>query len=206
MLKSLCRQQILRVLAANREMRVMKLVEATKFSYNEVNRNLSILNSECLVSQHYRGRGRVVSLNFENEELPVLLKAIRFLNPHVESERKMTRKRVSGVSCEKQTTDNRASLKRNFENYRTGLLALKTNEDKNYKTRKAFVPDVISLLRLQRLLRKIVIALYKMNKATIEDLQLEASTSEEEIDRAVNRLLSLGLFGKEQKKGARIFT
>ncbi len=42
-LASKCRQKILRTLARNSQVRIMQLVRETGFSYNEVDRNLHVL-------------------------------------------------------------------------------------------------------------------------------------------------------------------
>jgi hypothetical protein len=62
----------------------MKLVHTVNSTYNEVNRNLRILEDEGLVAQQHRGRKRVVRLNFENKKTLVVLKILHLLNDAVD--------------------------------------------------------------------------------------------------------------------------
>jgi predicted RNA-binding Zn-ribbon protein involved in translation (DUF1610 family) len=88
LLASSLRQNILRVLSQNREMRVMKLVSCTGTTYNELNRNLLILEKEGIIIDEYRvkvrhGRVRVIRLNKDNPKTQLLLQVIKTLDQEV---------------------------------------------------------------------------------------------------------------------------
>lgn len=78
-LASACRRKILKTLSKKKEIAIMKLVRAVNSTYNEVDRNLLILEDEGLVIQRYVGRRRIVSLNFKNEKTLVLLKILKII-------------------------------------------------------------------------------------------------------------------------------
>lgn len=58
----------------------MELVYATNSTYNEVNRNLKILEREEIITQAYKGRRRFIQLNLENEKTFTILKILKILN------------------------------------------------------------------------------------------------------------------------------
>jgi len=65
-------------------MRVMKLVSKVNGTYNEVNRNLEILEKEGIIINEYRKMVRhnivrVIILQKENERTKILLQALRML-------------------------------------------------------------------------------------------------------------------------------
>jgi predicted transcriptional regulator len=79
------RQKILEALSRCREMRVMQLVGRTKGAYNEVNRNLKLLEAEGIIIDDYRkqvkhGTVRVIILNRENPRTKKLLQALKLLD------------------------------------------------------------------------------------------------------------------------------
>jgi DNA-binding transcriptional ArsR family regulator len=116
-LASSCRRKILKALSEKKEITMMKLVRIVNSTYNEVDRNLHILEGEGLVTQRYVGRKRVVHLNFKNEKTLVSLKILKIL------ERSVDLKQL------------RRSLKRIMENtkencdYLQDLLNLKKQQD-----------------------------------------------------------------------------
>jgi DNA-binding transcriptional ArsR family regulator len=75
-LASSCRQKILKALSEKRGITIMKLVSIVNSTYNEVDRNVRILEREYIVTQRYDGRKRVIRLNFKNEKTLVLLKLL----------------------------------------------------------------------------------------------------------------------------------
>jgi predicted transcriptional regulator len=84
-LASSLRQNILKVLSQTREMQVMKLVSSVGSTYNELNRNLGILEKEGIIINDYRvkvrrGKVRVIRLNRDNPRTEVLLKALKTLD------------------------------------------------------------------------------------------------------------------------------
>jgi len=83
-LSSSCRRKILKALSKKQEMNVMKLVRTVNSTYNEVDRNLRILEDEGLVAQQHCDRKRNVHLNFENEKTLVVLKILKLLNDSVD--------------------------------------------------------------------------------------------------------------------------
>ncbi len=78
-LKSTCRGRILQKLSTLNGVNIMHLVRSLNGTYNEVNRNLTILEKEGLVTQRYRGKQRLILLNFENEKTQLLLQIIGLL-------------------------------------------------------------------------------------------------------------------------------
>jgi hypothetical protein len=79
------RQKILKVLSEKREIQIMRLVSSTGSTYNEVNRNLLIMQKEGLITDEYRikvrhGKVRVIRLNKDNPKTLVLLKILKTLD------------------------------------------------------------------------------------------------------------------------------
>jgi predicted transcriptional regulator len=84
LLASSHRQKILKALSECREMRVMQLVHRVGGPYNEVNRNLKILETEGIIINDYRkqvkrAKVRVIILNRENPRAQILLKVLKEL-------------------------------------------------------------------------------------------------------------------------------
>lgn len=84
LLASSLRQKILIELSRFGEMRVMKLVHRLGGTYNEVNRNLKILESEGIIINNYcrqvrHGTVRVIRLNKENPRTKLLLQVLKEL-------------------------------------------------------------------------------------------------------------------------------
>jgi len=79
-LRSACRRKILKALSKKIELSIMNLVRITNSTYNEVNRNLSILEREEVLIQYYLGHRRIIQLNLENEKTAFLLKGIEFFD------------------------------------------------------------------------------------------------------------------------------
>jgi len=66
-------------------MRVMQLVGRVRGAYNEVNRNLKLLEEEGIITNDYRkqvkhGKVRVILLNRENPRTKKLLQALKVLD------------------------------------------------------------------------------------------------------------------------------
>jgi predicted transcriptional regulator len=77
-------QKILKELSQYRELRVMQLVRRVGGPYNEVNRNLKILETEGIIINDYRKQVkhaivRVILLNRENPRTQILLKVLKEL-------------------------------------------------------------------------------------------------------------------------------
>jgi predicted transcriptional regulator len=84
-LASSLRQNILKELSLTRELRVMELVRRTGSTYNELNRNLEILEKENLIINEYRlkvrhGKVRVISLNRDDRRTKILLDVLKVLD------------------------------------------------------------------------------------------------------------------------------
>lgn len=85
LLASKCRQKILKVLSEYGEIRMMKLVSKVGGRYNEVNRNLKILEAEGIITSKYPdqvryGRVRMIVLKRESRRTQKLLKALKELD------------------------------------------------------------------------------------------------------------------------------
>jgi|GEM_PF-1220090 len=83
-LASACRRKILKALSEKKGITIMKLVRTVNSTYNEVDRNLRILEREGIVAQRYVGRRRIVRLNFKNEKTLVSLKILKILERSVD--------------------------------------------------------------------------------------------------------------------------
>jgi predicted transcriptional regulator len=84
LLASAYRQKILKALSEYKEIRVMQLVHKVGGPYNEVNRNLKILETEGIITSDYRkhvkrAKVRVILLNRENPRTQILLKVLKEL-------------------------------------------------------------------------------------------------------------------------------
>lgn len=79
-LRSACRRKILKALSKKQELNIMRLVHTVNSTYNEVDRNLRILENEGLVAQRHRGQNRILRLNLENNETLIVLKILKLLN------------------------------------------------------------------------------------------------------------------------------
>jgi DNA-binding transcriptional ArsR family regulator len=58
----------------------MNLVTIVNSTYNEVDRNLRILEGEGIINQRHVGRRRIIRLNLKNEKTLVTLKLLKLLN------------------------------------------------------------------------------------------------------------------------------
>jgi DNA-binding transcriptional ArsR family regulator len=94
-LASACRRKILKALSEKKGITIMKLVRMVNSTYNEVDRNLRILESEGMVTQRYVGRRRIVRLNFKNEKTLVSLKILKILERSVDL--KQLRRSLKGI-------------------------------------------------------------------------------------------------------------
>ncbi len=84
-LASSLRQKIFRELSKTHEIRIMRLVSNLNTTYNELNRNLVILEKEGLITDEYRvkvkhGKVRVIALNRENPRTKLLLTTLKTLD------------------------------------------------------------------------------------------------------------------------------
>ena len=84
-LASSLRQKILRELYQTHEIRIMKLVSNVNSTYNELNRNLLILEKEGIVTSNYiirvkQGKVRTIQLNRDNPKTKILLEVQKTLD------------------------------------------------------------------------------------------------------------------------------
>lgn len=80
LLASSCRQKILKELESSNEINVMALVSRTNSTYNEVNRNLKILEQEgIIINKRYR-RLRLIKLNQKNSKTKLLIQVLKALD------------------------------------------------------------------------------------------------------------------------------
>lgn len=78
-LASSCRRKILRTLSKQEQILMMDLVRAVNSTYNEVDRNIDILEQEELIIQRRSGHRRIIQLNFKNEKTLIILKILKIL-------------------------------------------------------------------------------------------------------------------------------
>jgi DNA-binding transcriptional ArsR family regulator len=83
---SSCRQKILLALLKTKRTHITNLVRMINSTYNEVNRNLEILEKEEIIDIRFYGRMRMVELRVNNPRTQIILQALRLLddqkNPH----------------------------------------------------------------------------------------------------------------------------
>lgn len=79
LLASSCRQNIINELSKSREINVMSLVRKINSTYNEVNRNLEILEKEGLITNSYVGNLRLIRLRRDDNRIVALLQVLRML-------------------------------------------------------------------------------------------------------------------------------
>ena len=77
---SSCRQKMLLALAKVRKTHVTQLVRMINSTYNQVNRNLTILEKEKIIKTERFGYLRIVELNVDNPKTLALLKALELLD------------------------------------------------------------------------------------------------------------------------------
>jgi DNA-binding transcriptional ArsR family regulator len=79
LLASSLRQKILKGLSESKQINVMGLVRKINSTYNEVNRNLVILEREGIIKDSRCGRLRLIKLNRENPKTVLLLQVLKQL-------------------------------------------------------------------------------------------------------------------------------
>jgi DNA-binding transcriptional ArsR family regulator len=82
---SSCRQKMLLALAKIKKTHVTQLVRITNSTYNEVNRNLTILEEEGITRTKRVGGLKIVELQMENPKTLALLKALELLGKPIPS-------------------------------------------------------------------------------------------------------------------------
>ena len=80
LLASSCRQKIIIELSWMKKTNVMELVRSINSTYNEVDRNLRILELENIVISQRVGHSRILALNYENNKTTKLLKALAIID------------------------------------------------------------------------------------------------------------------------------
>lgn len=77
---SSCRQKILLALSKIKRTHVTNLVRIINSTYNQVNRNLAILEKEDVIKIKRYGHMRIIELKIENPKTQALLKALHMLD------------------------------------------------------------------------------------------------------------------------------
>lgn len=80
LIASSCRQKILLALSSTKGTHVTNLVRIINSTYNQVNRNLLILEDEGIIKTKRYGHLKIVELEKENPRTEALLKALHILN------------------------------------------------------------------------------------------------------------------------------
>jgi DNA-binding transcriptional ArsR family regulator len=80
LMASSCRQKILVALSKVKETHVTNLVRMINSTYNQVDRNLLILEKEGIIRTNRYGRGRFIGLNRDSPRTIVLLKVLEALD------------------------------------------------------------------------------------------------------------------------------
>lgn len=76
---SSCRQKILLALSSVRKTHVTNLVRITNSTYNQVRRNIDIMEKEGIVKIQNYGNMKMIELDFSNPKTAKLLKALQTL-------------------------------------------------------------------------------------------------------------------------------
>ena len=79
---SSCRQRMLLTLAKVKKTHVTELVRMINSTYNEVNRNLIILEEEGIIKTKRLGQLKIIELQTESPKTVALLKALELLDRH----------------------------------------------------------------------------------------------------------------------------
>ena len=79
LLASSLRQKILKELSVCKEINVMRLVRRINSTYNEVNKNLTILEREEIIANIRCGRMRLIKLNREKPKATLLVQVLKQL-------------------------------------------------------------------------------------------------------------------------------
>lgn len=79
LMSSSCRRKIIETLSKVKQTHIMDLVRRVNSTFNQVNRNVQILEKEGIVSSHHHGRMRIIKLNDDTPKTVALLKALRIL-------------------------------------------------------------------------------------------------------------------------------
>jgi len=90
---SSCRQRMLLALAKVGKTHVTQLVRMINSTYNQVNRNLVILENEKIIKTERLGYLRIVELNRENPKTLALLKALELLDKPIPNSQNISAKR-----------------------------------------------------------------------------------------------------------------
>jgi len=80
LIASSCRQKILLALSNTNGTHVTNLVRIINSTYNQVNRNLQILENEGIIKTKHYGHMKIIELTKENPKTQTLLKALHILN------------------------------------------------------------------------------------------------------------------------------
>lgn len=79
-LASSCRRRIMRILISERKINVMKLVQKTNSTYNQINSNLKILKKQQIIFDDHVGYRRIITLNSENPGITDLSNILKILS------------------------------------------------------------------------------------------------------------------------------
>lgn len=77
---SSCRQKILLALSKTKRTHVTNLVRIINSTYNQVDRNLRVLEQESIIKTLRYAHVRIIELDMENPKTLALLKALELLN------------------------------------------------------------------------------------------------------------------------------
>lgn len=76
---SSCRQRMILALFGAKEMHLNKLIRTLNSTYNEVNRNVQILENEGVIKLTRLGRLKIIELERTNPKTEKLIKSLRIL-------------------------------------------------------------------------------------------------------------------------------
>lgn len=80
---SSCRQKIIKILFQKKEIGIMKLINLANGTYNEINRNILILERHGIIVERRQKRQRLLSLNLKNAKTSKLIEIIKIID-HIE--------------------------------------------------------------------------------------------------------------------------
>ncbi len=198
---SSCRQEILTTLAKRGPVSIMNLVKYVNSTWNEVNRNLHVLEKEGIILQHRVGNKRIVTLNRRRNKTQLLLKALKTLDQIFDTEQTTEDESVPPF----EWIDGNSLENTNQLHHPTTPANGRAASEKTVQLQREFpVPDCLTLMKIPQPLRKTVLSLYKVEKATSQELAKENGRSRNEESAIANQLHRLGYIGKK-KEGNKVY-
>lgn len=169
----------------------MELVKVSGSTYNEVRRNLDILEDEGIITQKCIGKSRVINLILGNKKTMILIEALKIIESHVMMENLRTYRYNLD---KKQEVDigptKNVSFKSEFIGQQNEVQI--RNDKCKWCHRDEAIPDAFSLLSMPKPLRLTVMALYDFDRATAQELSSKTNRPEQLEGACAGQLVEMG--------------